>query len=143
MKHIKKFEKWTTDVTDDIVVNYGNKEPEISEFVKNVKNYIENNFDNISQITIDELTITFKNSDKIVSIKLHTNDRTRIYSIEFKYIGNYNTKRIDITKYEYDYISDYFYDINSKFRKKLQKISFDEISSDVDPAKISADKYNL
>lgn len=58
-RHIKTFEQWTTDVSGDYEVNYGD-EPKFSEIVEKTINFINDNFDKIAKIEV------YPNSKKIV-----------------------------------------------------------------------------
>jgi hypothetical protein len=150
MKHLKKYETWTSDVTDNVIVNYGDKGPEISKIVKDTENYINNNFDNIRNVDSSNNIIKFdcdsgdKSNGKIIVISITR--ESPFYTLKFtryKYGGNDTWSHIDITKGEYEYLDNFIYDIGKKYRIKEYKRQTDEISNIIDPAKIAAKKFNL
>lgn len=151
MKHLKTFEMWTTDATGDFDITYGDKKPEISEIVKYTKKYIEDNFDKIHHIEQKE-KITFKtivnghpNGTLYSEITLQVNSGP-FYEIKFtkpitRNDNSYST--VDITKDEYNYLNDFFYEINKKLRKIRNEKGVDELEKDIIPYKKDAKKYNL
>jgi hypothetical protein len=147
MRHLKIYEKWSSSVTDDnININYGDKQPELSDLVKFTKEYIEENFDDIYNIRVDILSISFRKNKNIdyesIELKQKKDNIYMLYEIYFKNrVNEYDN--IDITEEEYNYLRDYFYKTSIIFKKKQQKNKIDNIVSKIDPTQRAAKKYNL
>ena len=47
MKHLREYNNWVSDVTDNITVNYGDEKPKLSDIVIDVIKFIEDNYDKI------------------------------------------------------------------------------------------------
>jgi hypothetical protein len=145
MIHVKAFENWEGNVTDNVIVNYGNQKPKYSDIVEYTEKYIEENFDKITQISIPKQYFSFKDTDEDIRyIMIKTEDdvdagtRYYIYFSQTKKVSN-----IDITKEEYDYLFDFMKKSEFIFRKNKQKRSQDNILSELDPLRRTAKKYNL
>ena len=135
----KIFENWVTNVTDpNVSVNYGDEKPEISDVVRYTKQYIEDNFDHILELDVKNLFIKFDASSKLKTINVGVDTKFYVITVDF---GPWRT--VDITKAEYEYLSNFIYNIGTKYRKKQQKFHLDSILDNIDPAKITAKKYNL
>jgi hypothetical protein len=158
MKHIKKYEMWTTNVTGDYDFNYGDKKPELSEIVIEVINYIKDNYDKISTDVLNDTTefgvgfnFSEKNGMKYDKIRIEKNKKNSIPYIHFLYYdyrGTTNGYDIDITDYDYEYLHDYFFKIYKEFKKKDEIKKIEKHKSELkkieeEKAKNSADKYNL
>jgi hypothetical protein len=147
MRHLKIYEKWSSSVTDDnININYGDKQPELSDLVKFTKEYIEENFDDIYNIRVDILSISFRKNKNVdyesIELKQKKDNIYMLYEIYFKNrVNEYDN--IDITEEEYNYLRDYFYKTSIIFKKKQQKNKIDNIVSKIDPTQRAAKKYNL
>ena len=57
--------------------------------------------------------------------------------------NNNSYSTVDITKDEYNYLNDFFYEINKKLRKIRNEKGVDELEKDIIPYKKDAKKYNL
>jgi hypothetical protein len=152
MKHLKKYETWTTDVTGSVEVNYGDKKPELSKIVKDTEKYLEDNFDNIQKINSSNNSIDFnydynsktKDNSKIIFISMNRDDL--FYNIVFTryYYGVENKSfTINITKDEYNYLSNVIYKLDKKLRQNRDKAKIEEISDIIDPKRVAAKKFNL
>jgi hypothetical protein len=141
IKKFKIFEKWITNVTDpDININYN--ESEMSKVVEYTKKYIEDNFDRIKEIYINNnYRITFHpKKSEFDDISLERELPFYYISFVTEYKG---WKKIDITKDEFKYLSDFFYEIGIKFRKKSQESGLNSVLDEINPVKRMAKKYNL
>lgn len=148
MKHIKTFENWTTNQTDDYNINYGDepkiKKQKISQEVLDIIDYIDNNVDNVNSCYYhynEGYVISFlKNDHKIKKIlSYHTSNLSHIDIIEITGI-HYTEEtrhRIFTTKKEHKEFLKLFY--------KIQKDMYNNsnISNIIDPVKRSANKFNL
>ncbi len=158
MKHLKKYEMWTTNVTGNFDFNYGDKKPELSDIVIEVINYIKDNYDKISTDILNvttEFGVGFnfggKNGMKYDRIKIDKNKKNDIPYIHFLYYdfhNNTNGYTIDITDYDYKYLHDYFFKIYKELKKKEEEKNKEKHINDLkkiedEKAKKSADKYNL
>ena len=117
MKHLKQFEMWTTNTTSDFNINYGNTEPELSQTVIDTIKFINDNFDNITNI--GSSNITFKYRLEIEDINLH--NEKPIYYIRFTYRDIRNNLlgyQDDISKKEYDFLSNFIIDTYKRYRRK-------------------------
>ena len=156
MKYIKKFEMWTTDVTDkNIVVNYNDKKQKLSDVVIDTIKFIEDNYDDINKDINDtnESAVGFFRGLKFNKISLYTENRKdyKFRSIWFNYydINNNNCGyMIDITEDDYDYLKNYFYNLYNTIRKEDQEKNKEEHKSalqKIEDKKVKDDakKYNL
>ena len=144
MKHLKEYNNWVTDVTDkNVIVNYGDKKPEMSDVVNYTKQYIEDNFDKIHRVSIDQVYFNFEaDFDSI-----YLGDEENIYYVKFvgkkRKTNSSREKIIDITNEEYKYLSDFIHNIKKKYRKKEQTNDLDTIISEIDPVRRLSKKYNI
>lgn len=113
---------------------------EISEFVLNIKNYIEKNFDKISYIR--GLIISIR-KNKIRDISLHEKTDSNKFFIQTNIIESFKDYNKYITKYEYDYLCSFFIEIDNRFLDRENKDDENEISDIIDPIKNDAKKYNM
>ncbi len=152
MIYLKEFKNWTSTVTDDVDISYGDKKPELSDVVKFTEYYINDNFDNIHSIDLENMSIEFKNlsfSDlKKIKLNKYRQNKYNLYNIYFDenettILNKYSSSVINITEYEYDYLCELIYNIDIKLRENKQKIKLDNIISKIDPVKRDAKKYNL
>ena len=157
---LKRFENWVSDTTDkSINVNYGvngDKGPEISRFVTLIENYIEDHFENISNINMEHLVIEFTSGsliddkyqwpdyEKICVYRSRNGNYYRYFINTIKKDGNNRIYRdIDISEDEYKHISNFIFNIEKKYKKRNQKKDLDDILSDIDPVLKNAKNYNL
>lgn len=156
MKHLKKYEMWTTNSTSNFSVNYGDKQPELSEIVIEIIKYIEDNYDNISNDILNNTTefgVGFnfgrKDGKKYNSIKINKYKNNSYVDITYYDVHNQiNGYSLDITDYDYDYLHKYFLNLYKNFKKKNEekdkekhKLELKKIEDE--KIKKSADKYNL
>jgi hypothetical protein len=131
MKHLKAFEMWTSNVTDNFEVNYGDKKPKpkISDIVENTKKFIEDNFNKIKKASANSIDFEYFNAsdpypDGIKSISVdHKNDyNLLLYSIKYILYDSISdrTEIIDITKEEFDHFLNFMYNIYIKYRQKIK-----------------------
>ena len=143
MKHVKEYyqfnENWITDSTGNYNINYNNDN--ISEIVKEVKMYIEENFNKINSINsknLDFLSINFNISNDIFGIHLRKKDN--FYFLDFREKDRVlKEHEVDITKEDFDYLFNFILYIHNKFREKEQYDYKQKIRSKL----LGADKYNL
>jgi hypothetical protein len=144
MKHIKEFNSWVTDSSGDYDINYGDKK-DISDFVEDIKDYMEDNFKRIRGIeTIKEKGIFSKhisymdNDLPYTEIVLRDIDESGFYTILLK--KSYTiTKELDLTKDDYIYLLDFVNDTNRRFRKDKQN----RILNKIRPELYKTKNYNL
>jgi hypothetical protein len=157
MKYLKEYNNWITDVTDkNVVVNYGDKKPKLSDVVIDTIKFIEDNFDNINPgiNSTNESSVGFKYGLNFSKIYIGCETRDNGYKIPyicFNYhdANNANSNySIDITEDDYEYLKKYFYKIYRIFRKKEQEKDEEEYKKElqkIENKKIKKDinKYNL
>ncbi len=145
MKFLKTYEYWTTNVTDNINVNYGDKGPEISNFVKNIIDYIEKNFNSIKSMSSQSgYEINFiENNSKIKTISFgKTTNQENVVQVKLPEEKNpYDSKYI--TDDEIVYMKNKFMIIQKKFRDSKTSEREDKLSDIIDPLKVDAKKYNI
>jgi hypothetical protein len=122
MKHLKTFEMWTTNVTnDDFIINYGDKKPE-SKIVSDTIHFINKNIDKIADTNITTVRfksdildfnnirlfddpespyINFSNSDSGFNANLTHDEYEELYNFFKKIYIDYKGKRNERDKEEY------------------------------------------
>ena len=154
---LKRFENWVSDATDkNVSFNYGDKKPKLSDDAIDTIKFIEDNFDNISTEVLNNTTktsVVFNGNLKYYKIRLGFDDTNKIPHIHFYYYGSegvsdYRGYKVDITDYDYEYLSDYFYKIYKIFKKKdeeKQKILHASELDKIEDKKMknAANKYNI
>ena len=134
MKHIKEYNNWTTTATDNVDINYGDK-PQLSEEVKSIINYIENNEYNFYHTNTYEISFNNVYDGEINRIEYSNIDRIEICIKNGKKFNHY------ITKEEKNYLDNFFKELDMK--DKLNKNNNDTILKLTDPATKASKKYNL
>lgn len=150
MKHIKEFysfdsvnEYWSTSTTTgDFDINYGD---EISDIVKNVEEYIKNNFDKITKFTFSSSNVFDIDFNRLADIRNFClkKDNNGDLGLVFSLKGNVNFERVDLTDYEFKYLYNKMEMFRKQYRKQQQEEHKTKLSDLIDPAKINAEKYNL
>jgi hypothetical protein len=164
-KFIKTFEQWTTDVSGDYDVDYG--DPKLSDDVIEIIEYIEDNFDNIKDDILNDNKpdrISFQSSNlktgKLKTDKLkYDKISLRVSNIKYKYpsyVVQFSYKEYpntfyynkDITKYEYEYLLKYFSQVYNRIREKehsKEKQKFIDNMQEIEDKKTkeAAKKYNM
>ena len=132
MKHLREYNNWVSDVTDNITVNYGDEKPKLSDIVIDVIKFIEDNYDKIDGDinSTRESQVGFEDGLELkdISIGIEEREKNNRKTSEIPYLHfMYNDSRdmsrgyrLDITNYDYDYLKNYFYKIFRVFRKKQQ-----------------------
>lgn len=154
MKHLKKFEMWTTNTTGDFEINYGEKKPELSKVAINTIKFIKDNYNEIIIDILNEVKptqISFNPGLKYTRIKLELDKESNTPFLYFRYYdyneGNYSYNE-DITNTDYDYLKDYFFNIYKDIRTKVHNKEKDEYLDNMkkledERIKKKADKYNI
>jgi len=115
-------------------------EIKISEFVLNIKNYIIKNFNYVSSVNSDNQVINFtQKTIRSISLKKHLH---RLY-IQTNITKTFKDYKKYITKGEFEFLVDFFVEMDAKFLDKDNKDDENEICDIIDPVKIDAKKYNL
>lgn len=141
MKHLKKFENWTTNVTGNYDINYGDK-PQLSDVVIETIDFIENNLDKIKEDILNDnrpYLISFKSGLKYSSISLKEDNN--IPFLLFRNNENYLNYSIDITNEEYEYLKEYFLKIYKKIRKIINDKDKEEFMNKIIQKDLK--KYNI
>ena len=127
MKHLREYNNWVSDVTDNVTVNYGDEKPKLSDIVIDVIKFIEDNYDKIDGDinSTRESQVGFEDGLELkdISIGIEKTENRKIPYLHFMYNDSRDMSRgyrLDITNYDYDYLKDYFYKIFIVFRKKQQ-----------------------
>ncbi len=153
MKHILEYNNWTTDTSDGVDVDYYDG-PKISEIALNVEDYINSNFNHISDVSYHNnygYEIEFNQEILIYSIKLFKStmrDDMEDYKLIIEYRRkniSTNSKNIIISKNDFEYIRKILHNTYIKYKKKKEDKSDDvkTILDELDPIKRSAKKYNI
>ncbi len=138
MKYVKKYERWTSDVSDDVEINYGSEiTPKYSDIVIYTINYLNDNFDKIRHISQDNIEFSNGGIEKI-----------RLYDDEIQFVSNSfndrgNGRSFRLTKDESDYLSKFKAGLSLRYARTSEKEYEDEVLNKIDPVRKSANKYNL
>lgn len=169
MKHLKKYENWTTTTSHDVELKYDNdfqekKPKKVSQLIENTKEYIELNFKHIYEIIINEdgVGVNFntpprknrqidvksisigkitRGAREVYQIKLVKMEDTKDFSGDNKVIER--NKYVDILKYEYEYMREFLIKLQDKHVETSQRDTKSDLEDILDPAKIMSKKYNL
>jgi len=159
MKYLKKYTKfknfkesiyntYNTTATHNIKPIY-NDNVDISELVQNTINYINDNYDSISDITdinSNYPSIEFSTYQNVKKILIHWDSKIPIPKLQFvinKKISpeSKEYQSYPITMKEYDYLKDFF--IETKRRKDMDNTKDYDAADLINPLKVAASKYNL
>lgn len=156
MKHLKTFEMWTTSVTGNVNVNYGDKKPELSDIVMDAIKFIKDNYDQIKcgSAGSTESRVDFKDGLELEEIAIGVDARNKDVIIPYLlfYYRDVDNQRSnykqDITDYDYEYLKDYFYKIYKRCRKEDQNKDKEQYKLElkkIEDKKMqkNAEKYNL
>lgn len=142
MKNLKTYEYWTTDTSGGVKVNYGDT-PNVSEFVINLIDYIDENYYFIEGMQYDSgLSINFK--DKIIKrIIVRRNSDAEIFILIKKTGENYEQTTKYITQTDFNYFKIYFDDKLRTFKNEKNKNREEDILDIIDPIRRNTKKYNI
>jgi len=144
MKHVKYFENYTTSTSNvDFVYNKDENEIEYSEIVNDTINYINENYNNIVLVDIDNdsrQSIEFEKID-LKKIIIHWNNNISMLQFKFeKILPEY--QNYSINEEEFRYLEKFFLDTKIKKNRDYEKKNLNATEI-LNPIKRASNKYNL
>ena len=120
MKILKTFEMWTTDVSGNFDVNYGDK-VKLSDVAIEARKFIEDNYDKIDSKSTNSTEIEFDKNLRFKSIKIYNNSDVKYLHFFYHKNNDLNGYIKDITDEDYEYLVKYFLKVYKEQRLKNQK----------------------